>query len=288
MSNIVFMRRIAKRVLDGTEQDMVIAWAPIPAGGTLKHMWIKVHAIGPALSVLSAAPYSLAGYLLPVFDSNSIGTDPDTFWDKVVPKDVASGTDIIDIEASAQDEAGILDWLTIQANKIFGGGMAGIQPLFAPQMGFTSFADVGKGFIDATPDTYYPTWMKRFEVERNVEARDNSVALIVVGQPSANSSSWTDDRDEWAPNEDHEWTYLQYLADTILDASKRAVAVDHQDTGGTTQFGDEAMDVLFRSLEQVYIQNGTGFDKVNWTTFCQTTFAVEVPGTRTVGNITSQ
>ncbi len=288
MSNVVFMRRLSKRVLDGTEKDMVVAWAPIPAGGTLKHLWLNMHAIGPALSVLFAAPYTLAGYVLPVFDSNSIGTDPDDFWDKVVPKDIASGVDIIDIEASAQDEDVVLDWLTVQANKIFGGGMAGIQPIFPPQSSFTSFADVGKGFIDATPDTYYPTFMKKFQVGKDIHAKDNSVALITIGQPSASSASWTDDRDEWAPNEDHEWTYLEYLADTILDASKRAVGVDHTADAGATLFGDEAMDVLFRSLEQVYIASGTGFGTVNWTTFTQTTFAIEVPGTRTVGPITSQ
>lgn len=289
MSNLVFMRRFSKRVLDGTEKDKVVAWAPIPAGGTLKHMWINIHAVGPAMSILFAAPYMLAGYVIPVADANGLGDDPDEYFDKMVPKDIAVGTDIIDIDSTgAGDNDPVLDWLTVQANKLFGGGLAGIQPIFAPQMGFTSFAEVGKGFIDAAPDTYYPTWMKRFQTRKDIHARDNSVALVAVGQPSATEADFTSQSGEWAPDEDHEWIFLQYIADTMIDAAKRAVAVDSADTGGTTQFNDEQLDVIFRALEQVHVEGGTGFAAVNWTTFTTTTFAIEVPGTRQVGPLTSQ
>ncbi len=293
MSNVIIMRRLAKRVL-AANKDNVIGWAPIPAGGSLKHMWLNLHLMAPLQDWDIAAAYALAGYVLPVFDSDGLPTDPDTFWDRLVPKDVAMGADwgedIIDTDAiTTADGAPFLDWLKIQANQLFGGGMAGIKPIFEPRMGFTSFAEASKGFsTEGAADQYHPSKTIRFDSGRDIFCEDNSVALIAIANPEATAKDWTDDDGEWAPNQDHEWTGLQFLEDTLIDASKRAVGLDESADAGATEFGDEQMMSVYRALEQAYIDPTTDFPSVLWSAFCQTTFAIQVPGSRDVGIITSQ
>lgn len=169
------------------DTDRVIAWAPIPAGGTLLGVQGEIHVIGPeGKTLLQTVVYGFSGRVEPVIDPD--GTlAMDTFWDNMVSKPGP-------VSVTAADNKLDYDWDTTDADPDVAIGEMDINAvsgmpdqgsdIFKGQIEHLSFAKGGRGWAAGSPDTYTPTDFKTFRSSKKIGAgKLPAYAMLAFSSP---------------------------------------------------------------------------------------------------------
>lgn len=165
----------------------MIAWAPIPPGGTLQGVTGEIHVIGSeGKTIITTGVYGFSGRVEPVIDPDGV-LAMDTLWDNMVtkPEQVAVGAGVLGIDydwdtvvAGADVEIGDLDVSAVSGMPDQG------SDIFKAQLIHVSFAQAGRGWAAGTPDTYVPTDLKTFRSNRVIGAgKLPAYAMLAFSSP---------------------------------------------------------------------------------------------------------
>lgn len=271
---------MSQRVIAAGTDEIVFDY-PLPAGCSMKNLWINQRLIANAnISVETAVMYGEAGFVVPVVDPDAEGS-PETLWDLRVPKDVLESAGAFDLDTATADatpefEIGEPDW-----GAVF--GVAGNRPLeFFRRRRLITLPDSNVGFLDATPDTFKPVDKWQAQIKRNIRADVHSHIMMGVSNPSLDRTAGS------APNTLHEteWTMMTYLEDFLEDAMKNLMGLI--ETGAETPY-EEAASFVAELIERSAVEETAGaFAATQWIVFTQSTIQVDVPGKIAIGQLTSE
>lgn len=263
--------------------DEVVADYPLPAGCTLQNVALGMKMIGPDDTlVTSGVMYGVAGYVVPMLDPEG-GVAVDTIWDQLVPKDVAEGAGVFDLDTGATDTTPEFNWGEVDWTQVF--GVAGNSPVeIFRRRKLITFADVAVGYfrVDSAPDLYVP--LDRFQtmINRRVRAAKHSYVLFGFSSPDLTQTSAT------LPTtiNEQEWVMMTYM-ETFLEYA--FVNLMGQVEAGAESPYEEASAFVAELLERTALEESSNaFTPVQWLVFTQATFVVDVPGRLKVGTLNSE
>jgi len=267
----------------GALTDQVISEYPLPNECTLNQVNLKCSLVGDEETpILSAAFYGISGFVVPILDPDQ-ETAVDTIWDNLVPKDVAEGAAVFDLDTAAADATpeynfGEPDW-----GAVF--GMAGNRPLeLFRRRKMVTFAESPVGWlrVAAAPDHYIPVDFFRTVIRKKVRASTHSYILFGLSSPDTTQTTATIK----TTLAETEWTMMTFMETFLEDAAKHLMGLI--EAGAETPY-EEASAFVAELIEKVAFEETAGaFDPQTWDCITQTTYNVTVPGTFKVGTLTSE
>lgn len=276
----LFGRRMSQRLVAVTT-DQVVSEFPLPKGCTLNDIWMRMSLVGAEdASILTAQPYGIAGFVIPV-------PDPDTpvglelFWDRLVPKDQALAAGVFDIDTLGSDsdseyELGQPEWTAVFGN-------VGNRPLeIFRRRRLITFPDAPLGHLAGTPDTYVPTDLFSTHIKKDVTAGEHSHILFGVSSPATTTTTST----LGSTLTDIEQYIMTFLEIALEDAYKHLLGL--VEAGAETPYVESAT-FLAELLEAPPHEITAGaFVPATWNVFSQFTYGVTVPGRFSMGALTSE
>ncbi len=280
-------KRRMQRVVDAGF-DKVIGGFPIPAGGKLNGVHLKVHIIGDFTeNVETMSQYAITGYVFPIHEPMS-SQSYDDIWDKQVPKDVAmsgvAGTVELDLDEDAAVPAAEVEVGLLNPSRVFDLGRAPHR--FFKRESELTFSNTPKG---DTSNSWYVTDFFASQVRKQVRVQVPSVALVGMSMPDMEIDM---SNLPFTLNTAQEWANYTYLGDTVKDAMKDVI--------GTTELGaespfEDAMKLLEELLEMAPYEETAGsyLGSAEAATYklkvwCKSSWDVSVPGyMRAPGTLTS-
>ena len=276
------MRVIGRRlghnqIITGT--DRVVVGFPLPAGGRLNNIHLDIHLATYDVAVKKAVMYGITGFVVPLLDPDAVITYQDS-WDTQIPKDVANAAGVFDLDTGATDstpefEVGEPDWSGVF--KV----TAGAPLEIFKRRKMMSFASSPVGHEGAAVDTYNAVDLVQTTIKRNVTVDTPSLILFGLSSPSMDVTG----SDAVNSLLEKEWIQYQFLEDTLKDAWKHLVGLT--ETGAETPYVEAAALVAELIEAPIFEQTAGSFADVTWEAFAKATFDVTVPGTISIGTLTS-
>lgn len=267
---------VADQLTDELQDDFVIGWCPLPAGSTLNAVWMKVLAHTTTVNGQAvSSPVGMTGYILPVPDPDDPEVDPNTLWDKVVPKVQELDSTMLDLDTGSADVDGVIGFTEIDIESIL--DVTGIRRIF-------EWKDVlalnSPGVVaDVVSGQYYPAFRKEGWIRRSYRVAVPSVALFAftaIELPD-DLNGFTGVMQEWAPDSAKNWIHLGRMRNTLEKALDYALG----DTGG----GIATLESVVRFLKQAYLQNDDTIQSKAWELVSRFTYDVTFPDDPTFNNI---
>lgn len=275
------IRRTVMAGLIAAGADSVVAFAPVPPGGTLEAVTGELHLIGPAAATGvtdtdSFSAFGFGGELVADPDpENTIALD--ALWDTMVSKPVtmnvtaALGTaewDWDTADLSPQVELGVMN-----QNQLTGMGDP-TKTIMEPRFEFTSFAKGRQGGFQAgTPGFYQPTAYKTFRSQRKLRAEKfPHYALLALSSPDMDEEQTT----KTTLADIQPWAILSHLREAMQDMWKIQIP-------GLTQSGAVSpYDQMSLAIENLVapemIQPATDLIiPTAWTWMCSAAFVLDFP-----------
>ena len=257
--------------------DEVIAAYPLPAGTRVNNLWLNIHIVSGQVSFNSVAFYAIHGYIVPVPDPDN-NLSPDDLWDRMIPKDEPSGSDVLDLDSSTADTAPVFELGDMNLTKLMGMSMAP-QKLFTRQTmlsGASGVVDQDRSagncrFVDVV----------RAQVKSNYEVEIPSYLLIGFSSPDtlATSTGFP------VINTDAEWSQLQYLEYTLEDTLKHLTGLT--EAGAETPYED-AMTMLQQIMEVVFEESAGRMAPVQYQVGATSSIDMSVQGSFEAMQVSAQ
>lgn len=281
------MRLIGRQMTEldvAVGSDRVVCSYPIPAGGRLNSTHLEMHMIGDEGQVLDkAVMYGMTGFVVPVIDPET-AINVDTLWDNVVPKDVAEGAGVFDLDTDATDttpefEPGEPDW-----SGVFKLNALDVQEIFRRRRLITLASQNGAGheIVAAGADLWTPLEFFKTMVKKKVSVQSPSMVLYGVSSPSMDVTTTAVNT---APTET-QWVLLQYLELTLEQAFMNLIGL--VETGAETPFEDSSVFIARLIEGAIREEDAAAFTTTVWRCFCRATFDITVPGTVAPTVLTSE
>lgn len=279
------MRLIGRRLsqtLVVNNTDRVVAGFPIPADGVLNSVFLEQHIISSEGQHFNGmGVYGTSGFVFPVMDPDG-GTSFDNIWDAQVPKDVALSAGALDIDTGAIDtapefELGLPDLSSITQ-------LTALEPV--PIFQRRAYLSLANAKVIYTPvsggeDTAIFTDFYSTQINRTVRVPSPSVVLFGTSSPDMGSTTTTV---KTIPTEP-EWLLLQYLEVALEQAFMSLAGLTE---GGATVPYANSLAFIAELVEDTVLQDtASRFIPNNWTVFTRATFDISVPGTVSIGTLTS-
>ncbi len=253
--------------------DQVLVGCPLPTGGKLNNVWLECHLIAPeGHPYLDAATYGVSGFVCQLMDPDTPATY-DAIWDQLIPKDVAVGAGVFDLDTGAVDTTeeftmGQPDW-----SGIFEMNAMGPLEIFRRRKLLTlAVSSIGYEKVSAAADVYTPTDHFSTQVKRNVSVKAPSVVLFGASSPITDTVQVGP---ETTPTET-EWGWLQYAEIALKEAFIYLLGLT--EAGAESPY-EEAATFLADILEAAVVEEDAGaFADVSWRVFTLATFDITVPG----------
>lgn len=259
-------------VAGGTDQVMV--GFPIPAGGTLKNVWIKQRVIGvEGQEYRHACMYGVSGFVIPVIDPDA-GTTFEAIWDAQVPKDTDNAVGAFDLDTAGADTDPEFEIGTPDINALF--DLTGLAPeeIFRRRTMLTlPDSPIGYEKVSAAVDVFTPVDKWDSQVKRNVRVDSPAVVLFGFSSPDVAATTATV---KAIPSE-VEWVLLQFMEMTLEQAFIHLIGL--VESGAQTPYVEAAAFVAELIEDSVYEETATSFNPQTYRVYTQATFEIEVPGT---------
>lgn len=274
-------RRLSQKLIVSDTDEVVVGF-PIPADGVLNSVFLEQHLISTeGQSFNGMGIYGTSGFVFPVMDPDG-GATFDAIWDAQVPKDVALAAGAFDIDTGAQDtqpefELGLPDLSSIVR-------LTALEPIpIFQRRGYLSLANAKVIYtpVDSAEDTAIFTDFYSTQVKKTVHVSSPSVVLFGTSSPALAATTTTI---KTIPTE-AEWLLLQYL-EVALEQAFMSLA-------GLTEAGAESPYVeslafIAELVEDTVLEEVAGrFIPNNWTVFTRATFDISVPGSVSIGTLSS-
>jgi len=252
--------------------DQVIGHALIPSDGSMNGVQGEVICQADNVPVTKVVLYACDGWLIPVEDPDTIDTIDD-IWDRFVSKDSSIGN--LDTDTSTPNIAQFDEPGEVNVDAVI--GMEAMAPTnrFFRRRHILAFQKGARGFIDGTPDSYYPGDAFKVKVGRKMAADQMSVAVLGFSHPVMNITTTVFAS---SPSE-KQWMQLKYLEVVLEQAWMDMVGLT--EAGAETPW--EEASLFIEDMLEPTVQEATsgafenpGFMDV-WT---QLSWDLSVPGRR--------
>lgn len=278
---IIIGRRLAQRAIAGGN-DEVLANYPLPAGCSLKDIWMDWSLIATTeITVLQAGMYGISGFIVPSLDPDTAVT-VNAMWDQQVPKDAPNSAGAFDLDTDAVDttpefEVGEPDW-----TGVF--GVAGNTPLqiFRRRRLVTFPKQMGAYQLAAGTDLWLPVDTFNTHIKRNVTAQRHSMILFGVSSPLLDVTTVN----QKSSLLEVEWSMMTYIETFLEQAIINLIGLT--ETGAESPYEESAAFVADLIEATVLEETAGAFVAQSWVAYCNATFKVDVPGTFSVGVLTSE
>lgn len=278
----IFGRRFTQHDIEAGS-DQVIHGFPLPAGGRLNNVFMEEHIIGPeGQSILGALAYGVTGFVVPVPDPDD-GSNYDTLWDNLIPKDVAAASGAFDLDTEALDTTSEVEFGLPDLSGLFEVASLAPHEIFRRRK-FLSLATSSIGYttVDAGADLFTPTDYFRSKVAKGVSVRSPSVVLFGFSSPAFDVSQASP---ETIPTEP-QWILLQYMEQALEQMFIDLIGLT--ETGAESPY-EESTAFIADLLEAAIMEDNSGaFTAVTWRVFSNATYDISVPGRVTLGTISSE
>lgn len=165
----------------------MVAWAPLPPGGSLRSVTGEIHVIGSeAKTIITTGAWGFSGRVEPVVDPDG-SLAMDTFWDNMVSKPgdttTAQDTNTLDYDFDTTDGGADVEIGQVDVQEVSGFPDQG-SDIFRGNINLLSFAQAGKGWAAGSPDTYVPTDIKTFRSTKTIGAgKLPAYAMLAFSSP---------------------------------------------------------------------------------------------------------
>jgi hypothetical protein len=242
---LVIREHIVQKTAPTMDTDWVFSFIPIPDGGKVAqiHMDVQVTAVED-LALIKSCMYTMSGYLIEIPDPDTPEGDPNTYWDRQVPKTGAYG-DVIDLSIDTPADQGLTD----SPGKL---NVTELMSGFSPVQVF----ERNKILHSTDPlaaqtgaDLWRPTDRIITTINTPIRATRPSVLMFAFGSPNLGSGydSFTGSHEQqWIPLIDSDWEALRrpkWVLNNWVDQAMGLVAA------GTY----EPIKQLFRMAEQIHV-----------------------------------
>lgn len=250
-------------------EDTVIADCPLPDGSVLHNVWLDCQGINTSQAILTATPYGVGGYILPMTDP-AVGATLDVFWDSVVTKDGAFSVNTLDWDEDGSPVT-TSEWEVgeLQPSQLFD---VGSQPKEIFRRREILAAARGRIF-DSVNALYFPT----FEFKSHLKAKSRisrpSMCLFAFMVPLLDQTTTTVNN---TPSP-QEWSTIKYITVALENAFIHLL--NFVEAGAESPY-DTMAGILVDFLEPVILEDtAAAFDNAGtWTIVTSATFEIEVPG----------
>ncbi len=260
--------------IQGGTGDVVLAGMWIPAKSTIRRIQgYCVYEGTTILSPLDVHAGSMAGYILPMRDPDSVGT-MNVEWERLVPKD--SAQESLDLDTSGSDSSTFWEPGEQRWQEVF---EVGSMPVKLYEQHF--LAGIGHNSIIAnrdpeTPFAYEFLAGTRLSVNLNgpIHVDQPSLLVFASGSPDLDATSITQAQQAITENE---WGQLQFIDHVMERAHLHLIGL--VETGAETPW-EEATALLKRHLDPLVFEPlANTFVQIGWLTYGEFEFDVEVEGT---------
>lgn len=233
--------------------DTVFSVAPIADGGRVAQMHIDLEVTALTdITLLQHSAYTMSGYIIEIPDPDTPEDDPNTYWDRQVPKTGGYG-DTVDLSIDTPGDTGLTD----EAGKI---NITELMGGFVP----VQFFERNKILHESDPlsvVTGADAWRGKDRIittmNRPLRAARPSALMFAIGAPDWGTSydDWDDSANEeqqWIPTNDTDWEALrrpQWVINTWVD----------QALGMTLRAPADPIKQLFRFAEQIHVHNDNSY-----------------------------
>lgn len=265
--------------------DKVVAWAPIPPGGTLVGVTGEIHVMGAeARTIVETSVYGFSGRVEPVIDPDGV-LNMDTFWDNMVskPGSVAiDGTVQLDYDWDTTDTDPDVSIGEMDINAVSGMPDQG-SDIFKAQLEHLSFAKNGRGWAAGTPDTWVPTDYKTFRSSKKISAgKLPAYAMLAFSSPII-------DQEETAhtmlggADSARDWALLSNLRNVMQDFWR--INTGMIEAGAESPYAEASLAIENLAAPEI-VQPATAIIKTDsFTVVCQTQWVLEFPDSMVKGVI---
>lgn len=257
-----------------TNTDRVIAAIPIPRGGVFHGMNLDVSLRGLEQLVLLEAMYAISAYIVPIPDPEG-GATFQGLWDSQIPKAAASGAGNLDLDTGGNDvnpeyNPGEVNWAGVF-------DMESGPTLLYRKRSLVRSTESGTGKAATGTFTHYiPQARVQINLSGGQRAKVPSCVMVAVSSPAMDVTTSTT---ILIPTE-NEWTQLQYLEDTALNALRFLIG---RVASGTQETASEDAAFLAKTLAPPpFEETGAEFTTITWEVTAHGKFTMSVPGTMQV------
>jgi hypothetical protein len=268
---------ISRQLIGATvpqNNDQVIAFVPIPPGGSLNNVWLDVSVqTTAAFPIVSAPMYGVSGFVVGLEDPDS-SHSYDFIWDHMITKDIAEGYNILSIDTgtSVNDpefEVGRLDLF-----QIFGDNLQGNMQIYQRRELLT-FPKRPVAY-DPSNDSFFPMDAFKVHIAHGPSVSKPSVAMFGFSSPAMDQTqAFTIDSLGATPTE-QEWIFTMYAEVFLYDAWKHLIGV----VDGASDEPYNAVSAWFAKLmEDKMWESGPGFILPgDYYVHTKATWDISVPG----------
>lgn len=273
------MSRVTSQYTIASDTDEVIAAVPLPVGGKLEGVNLRVSCIQGGISITTAVMYGATMYAVPVLDPDA-GAAFNVLWDTQVPKDKDEAEGVYDLDTAAADvtpefELGEMDFETLI-------GAGGAARKMWRRRKLVTFPESPVGFLDATPDKFQAIDAFSVKLKQKLSAQVPTVVMLGFSSPVLDDTTVTD---LTSPAE-KDWTKLRFVTDTLKQA---VVELLGEVEAGANAPWTQAAVMISTLLEGPAFEEDAGsFATGTWTVFCTGSFTISVPGEIGFGTLSSE
>lgn len=237
--------------------DTVFCFTALAPKNTVTGHWLDYLVVGlEDLLFTEACSYSVRGYLFELDDPDTEVANPNTVWDRLVPKDSDFGS-TLDYDTGAGD-----------SDPFEQPGMINIEELFAgylPELVFDRteiLHAMSPGSVVTGSTTWKPMSRIRSHMKRNLRVQNPSVLMYAISSPVWGTGYDTydagaNDRQQWVPENIVDWTVLTEPEDFVKDWMRQAMGI-------TTSINQETIKQLYRSVEQIHVMDDGAFEDTSF------------------------
>lgn len=256
--------------------DSVIGGCDLPSESSLNNVWGQISLQGSGVvSVRRATMYKAVGRVVPNTDLDTAQTY-DAIWDQTVPKDADFSSSAIDLNESANAasffEPGEPNWAALADLSV-----ADDDKKFFSRRKLLTFVNSPRGFLDGTPDTYFPGDFFTVKASKRIPVEYGHVALFAVGLPAFDDVTTTALS---TLDDESRVLQLKYIEVVLEQAWMGMVGLT--ETGAETPWEDAA-NMIGDFLEPtVSEETAAQFDSSSaWDCYADMTWDITVPGRKT-------
>ncbi len=146
-----------------------------------------------------------------------------------------------------------------------------------------SFANSGRGWINATPDTYIPTDFFNINIKKKYFVSTPSVLLMGASAPNMDDIITSTPS---TPTAVGHWYQMQFIKDTLDDMFKFLVGL--VEAGAETPYEEAAQRIADWLYEDVLEHDAASFATHSWTIFSKWILDATFEGSHKIGVLTSE
>ncbi len=294
MTLIIKRKTYAHRLI-GANSDQVFAWAWVPSEGSFLGATVDLHMVSSdAIAWDTVMVYSLAGYALPVDDPDGLPAEPDTYWDKYVPKDKAIAEDALDFDTTSSDIEPFSAMGLHSLENMFDVGANGTKKLFRTER-MLSFANSPRTMITTNgSETYMPMEVVRFKVKQKAAAGNRPMLILFAAGKASDAppNAWIGDVSAWAPGNEsagaakENWYRSKFLWTSIVQSMPWLTGAG--ETGAKSVY-EKAAELAGRYVEQAFEESASATFNVtnNINVVARVNYTIAVPGQPTMKTLRS-